>query len=90
MGGGVRKIICDYHQIVNQFGSSLGHFVWLAPEVIKLFSYSGEHQIYHTHNVKMPTFVGILTFISRINVTYMRDLKQETSSFVGILVFMSS
>ena len=40
-------------------------------------------------NVKMPTIVGILTFISMIN-TKSERLKQEASSFVGILVFMSS
>ena len=34
------------------------------PEVIKLFSCSAE---YAAHNVKMATFIGILTFISRIN-----------------------
>ena len=37
----------------------------------------------------MPTIVGILKFISKIN-TILRDLKQKTSSFVGISVFMSS
>ena len=39
----------------------------------------------------MPTTVGILTFISMINTTseiqHLRDLKQETSSFVGIFGF---
>ena len=40
-------------------------------------------------NVKMPTTVGILTFISMINTTSERILK-KTSSFVGILVYMSS
>ena len=40
-------------------------------------------------NVKMPTIVGILTFMSMINTTS-EILKQETSLFVGILVFMSS
>ena len=38
---------------------------------------------------KIPTIVGILTFISKIN-KHLRALKQETSLFVGILVFMSS
>ena len=38
-------------------------------------------------NVKKTTIVGILIFISMINTT---DLNQETSLFVGILVFMSS
>ena len=28
---------------------------------------SAEHEIYPAHNVKMPTIVGILTFISVIN-----------------------
>ena len=40
-------------------------------------------------NVKMPKIVGILTFSSMINTTSER-LKANTSSFVGILVFMSS
>ena len=30
---------------------------------------STEHEIYSAHNVKMPTFVGILTYISRIHIT---------------------
>ena len=30
---------------------------------------SAEHQIYPVHKIKMPTIVGILTFISRINTT---------------------
>ena len=41
-------------------------------------------------NVKMPTIVGILTLISII-IQHLRDLKalkQETSLFVSILVFM--
>ena len=40
-------------------------------------------------NVKMPTIVGILSFISMIN-KQLRDLKGGTTSFVGILDFMSS
>ena len=36
-------------------------------------------------NVKMPTIVGILTFISMINTTSER--LKETSSFVSIFVF---
>ena len=40
-------------------------------------------------NVKMPTIVGILTFISMINTTFER-LKAKISLFVSILVFMSS
>ena len=46
--------------------------MWKAgPEVIKLFSCSTESTLLSTKfilliNVKMPTFVGILTFMSRI------------------------
>ena len=39
--------------------------------------------------VKMPTIVGILTFDS-ILYTHLIDLRQETSLFVGILVFVSN
>ena len=40
-------------------------------------------------NVKMPTIVGILSFISMINTTS-EILKAKTSLIVGILVFMIS
>ena len=45
-------------------------------EVIKLVIYSTqldstEYEIDPAHNVKMPTTIGILTFISRINTTGM-------------------
>ena len=40
-------------------------------------------------NAKMPTIVGILTFISMISTTSER-LKAKTSIFVGTFVFMSS
>ena len=40
-------------------------------------------------NVKMSTIVGILTFISMLNTTSER-LKEITSIFIGIFVFMSS
>ena len=46
---------------------------------------SAEHQIYPAKNFKMPTIVGILTFLSMINSTF-EGLK--AGSFV-ILVFMS-
>ena len=61
------------------------------PEVIKLFSCSTElsTKFILLINVKMPTIVGVLTIISMINTTSER-LKQESSLFVGILVFMSS
>ena len=41
------------------------------PEVIKLFSYSTQQstKFILLKNVRMPTIVGILTFISMINTT---------------------
>ena len=67
------------------------HSVSPGPEVIKLFSCSTQlsTKFILLINVKMPTIVGILTFISMIN-THLRDLEQEISLFAGILVFMSS
>ena len=60
------------------------------PEVIKLFSCSTQMntKFILLINVKMPTIVGILTFISKIKQC-LRDLKQETSLFVVFFVFFS-
>ena len=61
------------------------------PEVIKLFSCSTQLSTKYILliSVRMPTIVGILTFISVLN-KHLSDFKQETSLFVSILVFMSS
>ena len=61
------------------------------PEVIKLFKNSTQlsRKFILLLNVKMPTIVGILTFISMINTTPER-LIARNFLFVGILVFMSS
>ena len=40
-------------------------------------------------NVKIPTIVGILTYISRINTSY-ESLKAKNTNFLIVLVFMSS
>ena len=40
--------------------------------------------------VKMPTIVGILTFISMINTASERPKAKKNSLLFGILVFMSS
>ena len=47
----------------------LFYLAHLGPEVIKLFSFSTQLSMKFILliNVKMPTIVGILTFISRIN-----------------------
>ena len=49
----------------------LTHAEELAPEVVKLFSYSTQliKEFILLINVKMPTVVGILSFISMINTT---------------------
>ena len=61
------------------------------PEFIKLFPCSTQlsTKFILLINVKMPTIVGILTFISMINTTS-ESLKARNFSFVGILVFMTS
>ena len=55
------------------------------PEVIKLFPCSTQLSIKFILliNFKLPTIVGILTFISMIT-QQLRDLKQESFSFVSI------
>ena len=61
------------------------------PEVIKLFPCLTQLSMKFILliNVKMPTMVGILTFISMINIAS-EILKAKNFSFVVILVFMSS
>ena len=58
------------------------------PEVLKHFPCSTQlsTKFILLVNVKMPTIVGILTFISMINTVY-ESFKAKTSSFVNILVF---
>ena len=78
-------------KIVNIFNLFESARFYTGPKVIKLFSCSTQLSMKFILliNVKIPTIVGILTFISMLNTTSER-LKQETSSFVGILVFMSN
>ena len=55
----------QYRQSLN--GS---HRLRLCKAVIKKFIVnSSKHELYHAHNVKMSKIVGILTFISMINIT---------------------
>ena len=65
--------------------------LFTGPEVIKHFSYSTQlsTKFILLINVKMPTIVGILTFISMINTTSER-LKARNLFICRILVFMSS
>ena len=61
------------------------------PEVIKHFSYSTQLSMGFILliNVKMPTIVGFLTFISRIN-NWLGCFKPEILIDLTISVFMSS
>ena len=61
------------------------------PEVIKLFSCSTQlsTKFILLINVKMPTSVGILTFISKINTTS-DGLNARNFVFESVLFFMSS
>ena len=47
---------------------------------------SDEHEIYPLINVKMQTIVDILTFISKINITFVR-LKARMSVFFSNFSF---
>ena len=60
------------------------------PEVIKLFSCSTQlsMKFFLLINVKMPTIVGILTFMSRKNsIRGFSDLKE--AKFLDIFILMS-
>ena len=56
----------DYLQTLKVIFQDLGVKNCPGPEVIKLFSYSTQlsMKVFQLINVKMPTIVGILTFIS--------------------------
>ena len=61
------------------------------PEVIKLFSCSTQLSMKFIQliNVKMPTVVGILTFISRISATS-ECFKRKKTLFFNILLSIGS
>ena len=59
------------------------------PIVIKLFHSQLNMKFILPIYVKMPTIVGILTFISRINTTF-ECFKLEKLSLLSILLSMSS
>ena len=61
------------------------------PKVIKLLTCSTQlsTKFILLIDVKMPTIVGVLTFMSMM-MPHLRDLKQATSSLFDVLAFMSS
>ena len=77
INGEYRRVTCQVHTYLRS-----------DPEVIQLFLCINQLSTNSILliNVKMPTTVGILTFISMINTTFSR-LKANKSLFVGILVF---
>ena len=58
------------------------------PKVMKLFSCSTvEHEIFPAHNVKMPTSVGILTFMNMKNsIISLSEPKNAEFSVIFILM----
>ena len=67
--------IATVDDLYEKFRPPIIMTLYQTPEVIKLFMLnSTEHKTYHAHdiNIKMPTIVGILTFISMINTTCSR------------------
>ena len=57
------------------------------PEVIKLFPCSTQLKIFLLMNVKMPTTVGILTFMSR-KIAFSAYLSLKNAEFLDIFILM--
>ena len=74
------------YTLLSTFKSTLEKIKSSGPKVMKLFFIlnTAEHEIYPAHNVKMPTIVGILTFISMINTTSER-LKARNLFYLLVL-----
>ena len=52
------------------------------PQTIKLFSCSAQLRLELLINVKMPTIVGILTFISRMNYRRWQSYPEISTNFI--------
>ena len=62
---------------------------WTGPEAIKKFKlYSAEHEFFQLINVKMPTNVRNLTFMSR-KIVFLSLSEPEKAEFLDIFVLMS-
>ena len=73
--------LSEGHETIKLYLASNKRYMYTpGPEVIKLFSYSIQlsTKFILLINVKMPTIVNILTFISMINTTFER-LKARNS-----------
>ena len=66
----------------------IDHDFSLAPELL-LCSTQLSMKFILLINVKMPTIVGILTFISRVN-TSSESLRTRNTNLFSVLVFMNS
>ena len=74
--------MADYLQCISHdVRSRISDKTW--PKGYKTFPMlnSAEHEIYPAHNVKMPTIVDILTFISMINTIF------ESLKAIKVLIF---
>ena len=86
-----KTIYHEYHRNVKQFDpDKAGLNFGPGLEVIKLFSNSTQLSMKFIMliKVKMPTIVGILTFISMIN-TAAEEFESKKQSIFSILFFMS-
>ena len=62
---------------------------WSGPEVIKLFSYTTQlsMKIFLLINIKMPTVVGILIFISRTNFMLSSALQEKSLNWWYLIFY---
>ena len=82
------KQIKNFLSVLNSLDPDLAWPWGYKPFFIQVLN-SAEHEIFLLINVKMPTIVGILIFISRINTPSERFKAKNFLIFVSILVFMS-
>ena len=86
------KIIAHFDfQCTRQINSSLtSSYEQPGPEVIKLFSCSTQMsmEFFLLINVKMPTIVGILTFMSG-KIAFSAYLSLKKAEFLDIFILMS-
>ena len=80
------NIFIDWLDPKSHLGRTAGR------EVLKLFPCSTQlsTKFILLINVKMPMIVGILTFVSRINTSYVSLKARNSYLFFSSLVFMSS
>ena len=77
-------MFCEFSFPPAIYVGTLNLIAWIpGPDVIKLFSCSAQLRLKFILliNVKMPTIVGILTFISRINYYFLSFEPEFSTNF---------